>query len=57
MADPCDAATAADVIFDASLSKDPSGRPLSKVRWSQAGDDFVLAAALDKANTAKSYRC
>lgn len=62
---PCDASTSADVIFDASFSKDSSVRPLARVAWSQvpatgASSDVALATAVDKANTANngtgSYR-
>lgn len=51
---PCDEKTARDVIFDASLSSDTSGRPLSKVYWelTAGGPDVVLSAAIDKANLA-----
>jgi hypothetical protein len=64
VSEPCDPSTAADIIIDASFSKDSSGRPLTKVRWSQVADnagaaltgtaDVVLAVAIDQANTANS---
>lgn len=54
--EPCDASTAADVIFDASFSNDQSGRPLSKVVWelTTGGPDVVVQAAVDKANSANN---
>lgn len=52
--EPCDPSTAADITFDASFSKDGSGRPLVKVAWSQDSSDVVLGAAIDKANAANA---
>jgi hypothetical protein len=64
VSEPCDPSAAADVIIDASFSKDGSGRPLTRIRWSQVADaagvaltgtaDVVLAAAIDQANTANN---
>jgi hypothetical protein len=49
--EPCDASKAADIVFDASFSRDDSGRPLSKYDWAQIGsNDVVLAAAVSAAN-------
>jgi hypothetical protein len=66
VSEPCDPSTAADIIIDASFSKDGSGRPLTRVRWAQVANaggaavtgaaDVVLAAAIDQANTAGAYR-
>jgi hypothetical protein len=64
VSEPCDPSTAADIIIDASFSKDGSGRPLTRIRWSQVADaagvaltgtaDVVLAVAIDQANTANT---
>ncbi|KAF8061401.1 hypothetical protein HT031_004492 [Scenedesmus sp. PABB004] len=55
--EPCDPTTAGDIIFDASLSKDASGRRLASASWAQvvaggAVADVALAAAIDRANVA-----
>jgi hypothetical protein len=56
VSEPCDPSTAADIILDASFSKDSSGRPLTRIRWAQvvggSAADVALAAAIDQANTA-----
>jgi hypothetical protein len=44
-----------DVAFDASYSKDLSGRGLS-FTWSQSGINPLLQDLIDKANTAKASR-
>jgi hypothetical protein len=39
------------MVFDASFSRDGSGRPLSKYNWAQIGsNDVVLVAAVSAAN-------
>lgn len=51
--EPCDPSKAADITFDASFSRDGSGRPLAKYQWAQVGsNDMVLAAAVSTANAA-----
>jgi hypothetical protein len=54
VAEACDATSAADVRFDASLSSDPSGRPLVSLTWGQdaagAAADPALAAVINRAN-------
>lgn len=51
VSEPCDPSKAADITFDASFSRDSSGRPLSSYHWSQTGsNDVVLAAAISAAN-------
>lgn len=44
----------ADVVIDGSLTRDGSGRPLTKLVWTQAGSDFILQAAIDQANNQNS---
>lgn len=49
--EPCDASKSANIVFDASFSRDSSGRPLSQYSWMQVGsNDVVLAAAISAAN-------
>jgi hypothetical protein len=56
--EPCNAAAAADIQFDASSSRDSSGRPIKRYRWDQAqANDLVLADAISKANAANAVRC
>lgn len=63
--EPCDVSKATDIVFDASFSRDGSGRPLVKWQWSQfkvpdpatpttlePSNDFVLATAISAANAA-----
>lgn len=40
----------ADVVIDGSLTRDGSGRPLTKLVWTQEGSNFILQAAIDQAN-------
>lgn len=49
---------AADVVFDGSATRDPSGRPLQKFVWTKTStaNDVVLSAAIDRANTLNSPR-
>lgn len=50
---PCDPSKAADISFDASSSRDGSGRPLTRFRWAAPGsNDVVLKAAVSAANAA-----
>lgn len=51
---PCDPSKAADISFDASASRDGSGRRLVKYRWVAPGsNDVVLNAAVSVANAAE----
>lgn len=45
----CDPANTPSIIFDASSSSDPSGRPITTLTWGQEG---VINPALDEAITA-----
>ena len=50
---PCDPSKASDIAFDASFSRDGSGRALTSYQWSQLGsNDVVLATAISTANVA-----
>jgi hypothetical protein len=52
--EPCDVTKATDITFDASFSRDGSGRPLLKYQWASVGTmDVVLATAVSVANTAE----
>ena len=52
--EPCSEGDGADVTLDASLSRDPSGRPLKSVEWALAVDSpansSVLSTLLAAAN-------
>jgi hypothetical protein len=51
VAEACDTASAADVVFDATFCADPSGRPLQSLEWGQdltAGNNPVLAAVVNE---------
>jgi hypothetical protein len=53
---PCRANASADALLDASLSYDPSGRPLRSVAWAFApgsATDDALQALLDQATAAR----
>lgn len=53
VAEACDIASAADVVFDASFCSDPSGRELVSLEWGQdlaAGSNPVLAAVINEVN-------
>lgn len=53
--EPCDASKAADIIFDASFSRDGSGRALVRYQWAaQGNNDVVLNAAISAANAAEN---
>ena len=53
--EPCDPATASDVVFDGSYSVDGMGRPLSTFTWAQVGSsDIVLSGAVSAANAANT---
>lgn len=51
--EPCDVDKAADIVFDASFSRDASGRALKGYQWEQLGNDIFLAAAISASNAAK----
>jgi hypothetical protein len=52
--EPCDPSKAADITFDASFSRDGSGRPLVRYQWAaQGNNDVVLNAAISAANAAE----
>lgn len=54
VAEACDIASAADVVFDSSFSGDPSGRELVTLEWGQdlaAGSNPVLAATINEVNS------
>lgn len=55
MSEACDPSSALDVAFDASYSRDVTGRGLS-FTWSQSGINPLLQDLLDKANAAKASR-
>lgn len=40
------------MVFAASSSSDPSGRPLASIVWGQDGSNPVLSAVINKANDA-----
>lgn len=51
VSEPCDTSSATNTVFDASYSKDPSGRQLAGYAWSQSGTvNPVLQALVDAAN-------
>lgn len=55
VSEPCDASSALDVSFDASYSKDPSGRQLVSYTWSQSGSmNPTLQGLIDEANNANA---
>jgi hypothetical protein len=52
--EPCDVTKATNITFDASFSRDGSGRPLVKYLWASVGTmDVVLASAASVANIAE----
>lgn len=50
---PCGNSTAADIVVKGDISPH-NARPVSKLVWSQDGDDLVLSAAVHAANSAGS---
>ncbi|KAF8072463.1 olpB [Scenedesmus sp. PABB004] len=58
VSEPCDVASAADITFDATYSRDPSGRPLASLAWAQAGGALspALGSLVDAANAAGAAR-
>jgi hypothetical protein len=55
VSEACDLSSALDVAFDASYSKDLSGRGLT-FTWSQSGINPLLQDLIGKANAAKASR-